>query len=133
MSLIQVARPQIVRRDEQSHPAAARDAPQSLEHGLESGTAEAAALLPAVQREPAEPPARGIAQFGVHDEEAGEHALCLDRHDGVGRAATHGSQDFGDGAEETIGLLGVELDGCENAQLGAFQPAVVQGREAPSG
>ena len=75
---IQPTRRPIIRRNQQSHPAATNDPPQPRQHRLQCDTAIAAALDCLVQCKPAQPPAGRVPQFGMHNEEPGDVLTDLD-------------------------------------------------------
>jgi hypothetical protein len=126
-----VQRPAIIAVDIQAHPTATGDMVQPVHDVAESTAAEAAALLPAVQGEPAEPPAGRISAVGVKDDEAYHLLIDVNAEQLVRQAAANGGDNILDGSEETLRLLGFELDGGDGIGIGSADPMVAEGHSVP--
>ena len=111
--LIQAACRKVVGGHQQAHPPAAVDSAQTVQYLLHCRFAVATPLNATIQREPAEPPARTVPQFRVHDEEARKRVVHFDRNDGVSQSVPDSIQDVADGAEESFDLIWVELKGTK--------------------
>ncbi len=123
----------IVGRHKQADAAAPRDVLQMRHYRRHGLAAEAAALLPRIDREPAQPPACRVARVGVDDVEADQQRRGLDGHHGMRRAVPDGVLNLGDGAEKVLDLGRVEHNRLHGAKFGAAEAAVGEGRIAPNG
>ncbi len=90
--------PAVIGCHEQADAPAAGDACHLGDRGQDGGAAIALPLLPAIHRQPAEPPARAVPLVRVDDVEADGVAQSLDRHHCMGWSALDGCYDVGDGA-----------------------------------
>ena len=84
----------IVGRDEQADLAARRDLPEPAHDRGDDPAAAAATLMPAVDAEPAEPPAAAVAAVRMDGVEADEVTALFDPDEVVGQATTDGLDDI---------------------------------------
>ena len=122
----------VLGRDQQADAAAAIDMMQPVQDSAHDGAAIAPALLAAVQGERTQPPAGCVAGAWMHDVEADDGVIDLDRDHGMGRAAAYGSQNILDRAKKAFNLLWVEIEGRNHMQLVMGKSSVSQGHNAPN-
>ena len=63
----------------------------------------------------------------MDDIEPSQHPLDLDCDEGVSRAALNGLQDVSDWAQESIDLVRIQMNGCQQPKLGTVKASVVEG------
>jgi hypothetical protein len=64
----------------------------------------------------------------MEDEKSGQCAVGLNGEDRVCKAVLDRIEDIGDGAEEPLELIRIELECAERSELSSFQAAIAEGR-----
>ena len=118
-------------RDEQPHAATTGDLPQPDHRVRERQPTITAALVPAINRQPAQPPAGCIPQIGMENVKPDQAAACRDGKERVGQTVVHGRNDSVQRAQKAGNLLRIQFEGAQGGQLVATDTAVTKGPKAP--